>query len=178
MEIATYLLFLLGLLGAADIVFFHSISHGIRNHPNSRHELISHSLRGPTYGALFILIPNFAMFGSFYWILFGLLIFDFGISIWDFSIERESRRFLGGLPTGEYLLHIMIAMLFGAFVAMVFLSTKEWCTMTTQVIFQPVKVHYSLRITLTIMAVLVIISGFQDAIAVLRLKDQPKWIQK
>src|SRR5688500_10822937 len=59
MEIATYLLFVLGLLGAADIAIFHSVAHGIRSHPDSAMELFTHSLRGPTYAALFILIPNF-----------------------------------------------------------------------------------------------------------------------
>ena len=43
MEVPTYLLFVLGCLGAADIALFHSVAHGIRSHPNSTKELITHS---------------------------------------------------------------------------------------------------------------------------------------
>src|SRR5213593_4797619 len=116
MEIPTYILFLLGCLGAADIALFHSVAHGIRSHPESAGELITHSLRGPTYAALFALIPNFVMQGSFAWGLLALFVFDVAISIWDFWLEQGSRRFLGGLPSGEYVLHMFMAIFFGALV--------------------------------------------------------------
>ena len=89
----------MGLLGGADILLYHSISHGIRSHRESRFELITHSLRGPTYAALFILIPNFTMQGLWFWALVGLLIFDVMLSFADFILERKSREFFGGLPT-------------------------------------------------------------------------------
>src|SRR5215472_1227318 len=116
MEIPTYLLFALGCLGAADILLFHSVAHGIRSHVDSVGELVTHSLRGPTYAALFLLIPNFELDGLFAWALVTLFVFDVGISIWDFSLEQGSRRFLGGLPSGEYVLHMLMAMVFGALV--------------------------------------------------------------
>src|SRR5713226_8228307 len=105
MVIATYLLFVLGCLGAADIVLYHSVAHGIRSHPDSQRELVTHSLRGPTYAALFLLIPNFAMQGAYSGLLASLLVVDIAISVWDFALERASRQFFGGLPTGEYVLH-------------------------------------------------------------------------
>ncbi|SPE50550.1 hypothetical protein SBV1_1160008 [Verrucomicrobia bacterium] len=95
MEIPTYILFLLGCFGAADIALFHSVAHGIRSHPDSARELVTHSLRGPTYAALFLLIPNFAMQGLFAWGPLALFVFDVGISIWDFWLEQGSRRLFG-----------------------------------------------------------------------------------
>src|SRR5262245_6699551 len=106
MEVPAYLLCLLGVLGGVDIAIFHSVAHGIRSHPDSALELVTHSLRGPTYAALFLLVPNFALLGLFAWILPALFVLDVAISIWDFSLEQESRRFLGGLPAGEYVLHM------------------------------------------------------------------------
>src|SRR6266705_2033159 len=100
MEAPTYTLFLLGCLGAADILIYHSVAHGIRSHPSSARELITHSLRGPTYAVLFLFIPNFLMQGCFAWALLLLFAFDVAISIWDFSLEQGSRRLLGGLPSG------------------------------------------------------------------------------
>src|SRR5215470_3503151 len=111
MEIPTYLLFTLGWLGAADIALFHSVAHG---------------LRGPTYAALFVLIPNFEMHGLFAWALMGVFIVDVGISIWDFSLEQGSRRFLGGLPSGEYVLHMLMAMVFGALMTTILSFGQHW----------------------------------------------------
>ena len=88
MIVATYILILLGILGATDILLYHSISHGIRSHYDSRFELLVHSLRGPIYATLFIAVPNFTMQGIFFWLLIGLLVFDVGVSIVDFVIER------------------------------------------------------------------------------------------
>src|SRR5690242_5237491 len=109
MKAASYLLFIIGILGASDILFFHTLSHRIRNNPDSRLELKIHTLRGPTYALLFLLIPNFVMQGLYYWAFIGLLIADLSISISDFSVENRSRRKFGGLPTGEYILHVILA---------------------------------------------------------------------
>src|SRR5262245_896654 len=108
MAIATYILFVLGALGATDILLYHSVAHGIRHHVDCRHELVVHSLRGPTYATLFVLIPNVGLHGLYFWALVALLVVDVTISIVDFVLERHARAFLGGLPTGEYILHIFL----------------------------------------------------------------------
>ena len=170
MEIPTYILFLLGCLGATDIALFHSVAHGIRSHADSVGELVTHSLRGPTYAALFLFIPNFLMHGLFAWGLMALFVFDVGISIWDFSVEQGSRRFLGGLPSGEYVLHMLMAIIFGALVATFIYGANSWFTAPTRLIYAPAAVPELLRLVLAIMAICVLVSGIQDAAAVLRLK--------
>jgi len=174
MEAATYILFVLGCLGAADIALFHSVAHGIRSHPDSAKELVTHSLRGPTYAALFVFIPNFLMQGTYGWLLIGLFVFDVAISIWDFSLEQSSRRFLGGLPRGEYVLHIVIAMLFGALVASLVPSLSDWLRAPTRLAYEPGNVPWQLRGVMLVMAILVFYSGCQDGLAALRLRKQPK----
>lgn len=174
MEVAPWLLFTVGVLGATDIALYHSASHGIRSHPDSRAELIVHSLRGPTYGALFLVVPNFALHGAFFWALVGLLVFDVAISIVDFAIERESREFFGGLPSGEYVLHVLIAMVFGGFVAAIFFEVGAWAFESTAIFWQPAEVPAALRALLAIMAAVVLYSGLQDLIAAIRLSGQPR----
>jgi hypothetical protein len=174
MEVATWLLFMIGVLGAADIALYHSASHGIRSHPDSRAELIVHSLRGPTYATLFIVVPNFALHGAFFWVLTGLLVIDVAISIIDFAIERESRRFLGGLPSGEYVLHVLIAMVFGALVASIFFGASHWRSAPVAIRWQPAEVPVLLRLALGVMAVVVLYTGFLDALAAMRLRGVPK----
>ncbi len=173
MVVATYILFVLGCLGATDIALFHSFSHGIRQHPDSRAELVVHSLRGPTYALLFVMIPNFAMQGVFFWCLMLLFAVDVLISIVDFALERESRRRLGGLPSGEYVLHIIIAMLFGGLVTAVCLEAGDWRSLPTGFVYQPANVPDLLRGVMVVMAVLVLISGIQDAMAAWRLYNKP-----
>src|SRR4030095_5390742 len=172
MEVATYILFVLGCLGATDILLYHSISHGIRTHKDSQGELWLHGLRGPIYAALFVLIPNFAMHGAFFWVLVGILVLDVGVSLGDFALERHSREFFGGLPTGEYILHIILAMLFGALVTSIFNEGGQWRDLPTQIEYKPAAVPLALRGLLGIMAVLVLGSGILDGLAALRLRNE------
>ena len=174
MEIPTYLLGLLGVLGAVDIVCYHAVAHGIRSHQESAKELLCHSLRGPTYALLFVLIPIFRMEGLFAWGLLGLLAFDVSISVWDFWLEQDSRRFLGGLPSGEYVLHMMMAMVFGAMVATLVYLAGSSLLAPTRVVYWPA-VNTGVRLVMLIMAALVLISGVQDAVAAYKLaRARPK----
>jgi hypothetical protein len=172
MSAAIWILFALGLLGATDIVLFHTLSHGIRRHPDCRTELLVHALRGPTYALLFGVLPNFALHGLWYWALCALLAFDLGLSVWDFAIERRSRARLGGLPTGEYLLHVLMAILFGAFVALLLEATAPWPDLATAVVWQPAAVPEPLRWILLAMALGVFVSGAQDFAARGRLRGE------
>lgn len=169
MEAATYILFLLGCLGATDILLYHSVSHGIRSHHDSRFELMVHSLRGPTYAALFLLVPNVALHGGFFWLLIGIFVFDVCISLGDFIIERASREFFGGLPTGEYVLHIILAMLFGALVTSVFYGVGGWAALPTHISYEPAAVPGLLRAVMAVMAIFVLGSGAMDALSAVRL---------
>jgi hypothetical protein len=170
METATYLLFILGCLGALDIALFHSIAHGIRSHADSQMELIVHSLRGPTYCLLFLVVPNFALHGFYFWCLIALFVVDVVISIWDFALERRSRQLLGGLPSGEYVLHILIAMIFGGLVTAYCFGGYVWPKLPTQIRYEPADVPSLLRMILMVMAVLVLLSGMQDAMAAWQLR--------
>lgn len=173
MRVASYLLLLLGALGATDIVLYHSLAHGIRQHPDARHELVVHSLRGPTYAALFLIVPNFALHGAFSWAFIGLLAFDLALSIWDFAIEGESRRFFGGLPPGEYVLHIVIAMLFGAMIAAVCFESGVSVRLPTALVYEPA-VPIPVRLLFVAMALGVLWSGAQDAHAAWQLRRAPR----
>ena len=173
MEAATYLLFLLGVLGGIDVLFFHSIAHGIRHHSNSRTELILHSFRGPVYAFLFLSIPNLLLRGTFWWILVGILAIDFVITVLDFLVERRSREMLGGLPTAEYILHLLMAILFGALVTAIWLQTSSWSNGPSSIMYSPAKVFWAVRATLAVMAVLVFASGVLDIGAAYRLSGKP-----
>ncbi len=165
---ASYLLVAIGFLGAFDIWRFHTREHDLRSLRSARVELISHSLRGPTYAILFLAVPNLAMHGAWFVSLLALLAFDVVISIFDFAVERKSRAPVGGLPTGEYLIHSIIAILFGAFCAFVWVGGRAWLDEPTALTLEPA-VSDRTRALLAVMAVGVLVSGVLDAIAVVRL---------
>ncbi|MCA9022290.1 MAG: hypothetical protein KDA74_19210, partial [Planctomycetaceae bacterium] len=107
----------------------------------------------------FLVIPNLVLQGFYFWCLVALFVFDVLISLVDFALERESRRLLGGLPSGEYVLHIIIAMLFGGLVTAVCLEAGAWRNEPIQIIYAPAAVPDVLRLVMAVMALLVLISG-------------------
>jgi hypothetical protein len=168
MIVANYILLALGILGGVDILLYHSVSHGIRSHAESRWELVTHAMRGPTYATLFLVTPNFETRGAWAVAIALLLVFDVGISIADFALERRSRAKLGGLPGGEYVLHMMMAILFGAFVAFLAPNLRNWMTRQTDILARDDLGPAGLRIVLAGFAVCVLFSGALDLVAAAR----------
>lgn len=171
--IANYLLLALGVLGGIDILLYHSISHGIRSHAESRWELVTHAMRGPTYAILFLVVPHFETRGGWALLLMLLLVVDVGISVADFWLERRSRAELGGLPSGEYVLHMIMAMLFGAFVMAAGPTLLEWLTLPSSLVASEGLAANWVRLVLGIFAVCVLWSGAMDLRAALRIVNRP-----
>jgi hypothetical protein len=170
MTVASWLLLALGFLGGVDILLFHTLAHRIRSHRPARAELVTHALRGPTYALLFIVVPNVEVHGAWFWALMALVAFDLAISVGDFCLERESRAALGGLPTGEYLLHVVMGIVYGAFVAAIVFEAGIGATLSTSIRWDPGRVPSLLRLALGLLAPLVLLSGIQDALAVRALR--------
>lgn len=170
---ASCLLVGIGVLGAADILFFHTLAQHLHEHRPARAELVTHALRGPTYCVLFLAVPNLAFSGGWLYALLGLLAFDLAISVADFWLEPASRRALGGLPRGEYLLHVFIALLFGAFVAAVLFDNRAGFGAPSAIGWASDGVPQWLRALLAIMAAGVLASGLSDCAAVRRLGRRP-----
>lgn len=168
MTAASYLLIAIGFLGALDIALFHTWQQRLRTRPSARRELVTHALRGPTYALLFLIVPNLALDGLYALLLVVLLVFDAAISFADFALEPNSRRPMGGLPTGEYLLHTAIAILFGAMAACIVAGSGPSIAGANGFRVEPA-VPDPARALLAMMAVGVLVSAFQDALAVRRL---------
>ena len=173
MIVPAWLLLGLGVLGAADVWLFHKRAHDLHAHAPARGELVTHFLRGPTYCALFLLVPNFTFRGGALLGLLTLLLVDLGISIADFWLEPDSRRAKGGLPRGEYLLHVLMAMLFGSLVAAVCYESAAGFAAPAELRWEPQGAGLLPRAVLAVMAAGVLWSGFADLAAVRRLRPAP-----
>ncbi|MEQ8763711.1 MAG: hypothetical protein RL885_07285 [Planctomycetota bacterium] len=169
MTVSIWLLAGIGVLGAIDIVAYHTLAHAIRRHPECRREVLIHAARGPGFMILFGLLPNLAWEGAWFWALIAVLAAELPISLVDFLIEKRSRSHLGGLPTGEYILHSAIAVLYGALIACVFFEGAHWASSPTGLRWEPAAVPLALRVLLGLMAAGALVACAQDLLAARRL---------
>jgi hypothetical protein len=114
MAVVLYLLCLFGALGSLDIIYYHLFRFRLYQSASSRGEQITHLLR-------LILFP--LMMGWVLWVqasgwlsvgLFLLVAFDLLNGLLDAYLEPQSRKPMGGLPRGEYLLHMVLMGVAGA----------------------------------------------------------------
>ena len=109
-----YLLCAFSLLGMVDIVYFHLFRYKLFGRPASRGEQVTHLFRL----ALFLAILSWVMFvraeGAFALLLPLLLLADGINSAADVLLEPGSRASLGGLPPGEYFVHMTAMACWGA----------------------------------------------------------------
>ncbi len=114
MHTASFLLLVIGLLGAFDVVWFHMRAARLVERPECRREVLVHIARGVVYAAQFVLVPNVRFRGAWVLALAALFTVDVVIAALDVLAEPESRAKQGGLPPGEYFMHVVLSVLVGA----------------------------------------------------------------
>jgi hypothetical protein len=107
-EISAVFLLIFAVLSLIDGVYLHLWKYGLQEREESRFEHWTHSLRSiifiPVLALLFLVNSG----GAALWLAVALLVLDLGVEAADVLSERASRRSLGGLSSGEYLLHVVI----------------------------------------------------------------------
>lgn len=109
------LLTLQTLLGALDNVLHHEITERLPSRPSARRELALHSGREFIYGVLFLVFAWVEPSGIAAMAVLALLAVEIVITIADFLEEDRTRK----LPPFERVLHTVLAIIYGAFVATV-----------------------------------------------------------
>jgi hypothetical protein len=110
------LLMLASLIGAIDVLYFHLYRFRLYARAESQLEELTHLIRH----VLFLAITALVMSGpgrATNQALWALLAADLVNTTLDVLLERRSRSSLGGLPSAEYLLHVLGSLLVGAVVA-------------------------------------------------------------
>lgn len=117
------LLMLASMIGGIDVLYFHLYRFRLYSRQDSSAEAITHLIRH----VLFLAITAVVMTGAgaeanaALWALFAVDLINTAI---DVLLERRSRATLGGLPSAEYLLHVLGTLLMGAIVATYFHHTQ------------------------------------------------------
>jgi hypothetical protein len=102
-------------LGALDNVLHHELTERLPAKPSARRELALHSAREGIYGILFFVFAWIEPSGLFAAAVLALILSEVAITIADFIEEDRTRR----LPPLERVLHTILAVLYGTFLALV-----------------------------------------------------------
>ncbi|MEO8516823.1 MAG: hypothetical protein ABI426_08765 [Flavobacterium sp.] len=121
--IISVLLILFAILAVYDGFYLHIFKYNLHNHSESKNEHITHTVRA-------ILFPAIVYFLFFrqnstcsFFIGISLVIIDSLVLVLDAYVESDSRKFMGGLPRWEYVLHLFVNGFHFASIA-VFLTMK------------------------------------------------------
>jgi hypothetical protein len=114
MTIALLILAVQVVLGALDNILHHEITERLPSKPSARRELALHSAREAIYGVLFLLFAWTNPSGAFAIGIVALLVTEVAITIADFIEEDRTRN----LPHFERVLHTVLAVGYGAFLAL------------------------------------------------------------
>lgn len=121
--ISSVLLVLFALLALYDGFYLHIFKYQLHNRSESKMEHLTHTLRALLFPAiLYFLFLKQDSTTSFY-IGMYLVVTDIIVLGVDAFMETESRKFMGGLPRWEYILHLFVNGFHFASIA-VFLTLK------------------------------------------------------
>jgi hypothetical protein len=105
-------------LGAVDGIYLHLWRYRLHARSASRYEHRIHTIAAVLFAATLPAVFLWETGGVLLWAGIGLIAADLGVSIVDMISERDSRADLGGLSTGEYVLHMLIMSFRGAALAL------------------------------------------------------------
>lgn len=100
--------------GAADTLIHHEMTERLAWRQSQKNELRLHGVRNFFYSVIFLLIGWTAPKGAIAMALIIVLAVEIFITLWDFVEEDRSRR----LPATERVLHTLLALNYGAILAL------------------------------------------------------------
>jgi len=158
MSSALTLLLILGCLGAFDTLWYHEFQQQLPTRATGRLELRLHAVRAFFYAVLFGSLAWISWNGLFAWLLAAILAAEILITLWDF-VEEDLRR---PLPSGERVMHTVMAIVYGAFLACLVPQLVRWSQQPTAF----ARSDYGwISAALTVMALGVLGSGIRDLAA-------------
>ena len=158
MGVALGLLMIQGALGAFDTLWYHEWRQRLPSRRGARSELRLHAARDFAYAVVFASLAWVEWRGALTWVLVAVLAFEVVVTLCDFIEEDRTRP----LPAGERIMHTIMAILYGAFLANLVPWLVEWSSQAT--VFAPVD-YGVISWLMTVMAVGVFASGVRDVVA-------------
>ena len=172
MATALRLLVLLGFLGAFDTLYYHEWRARLPAMGRvARSELQLHALRDFVYASLFGTLPWMAWRGRWLLVLIALFVTEIILTLWDFVVEGWVRKPLGGVYAGERVMHGIMGIVYGAMLACIVPTLREWWSVPTELAISSPAVSTVLKWTLVMMAAGVFLSGIRDLCAAAGMRN-------
>jgi len=159
------------LLGAVDNLWHHEITERLPAKRSAAGELVLHSARELIYAFVFVGLAWFRWQGGWAVLFAVVMLLEVVITVVDFLIEDKTRR----LPPFERVLHTILALNFGAVLALLGPVLSNWWSMRAAV----VPVYYGpISWVFTVFGIGVLAWSLRNAMAVLKLRRPPEWSRK
>lgn len=163
---ALYVLLVLGAFGAFDTFYYHEWRLRLPSMPSAAPELRLHASRDFAYAIVFGSLAWKSWDGLCTWLLAGILVFEIWMTLTDFLEEDRVRR----LPAGERVMHALMGIAYGVFLALLYPEAARWSKLTTGF----GSVYYGIiSWILTVLAAGVLLSGIRDLHASRTLSRKP-----
>ena len=159
---ALRILLVLGALGALDTLYYHEWKLRLPDTPAARRELLLHASRDFAYAIVFGSLAWTTWNGGLIWPFAGILVFEIVVTLTDFIEEDRTRK----LPPGERVMHAVMGITYGLFLAVFFPHAVEWQRLGSG--FGAAD-YGLLSWVLTLYAAGVLTSGIRDLLAARRL---------
>lgn len=153
METSFYLLLFFAHLGVFDVLYFHVYKCQLHKRPECQREVFWHVLRHLIYALQFIWVANLRLQGWALLLLGALYFCDIFVAWADVLEENRSRATLGGLPRGEYFMHVVLSVFVGCYLMATVQAVWRDFYLPTNIVYAPPDVPLVLRLYMTIMAI-------------------------
>jgi uncharacterized protein len=162
-----YLLLVQGALGAFDTLWYHEYQQQLPRNASAKIELRLHASRDFAYAIVFGSLAWLTWHGAWAYLFAAILFFEIAITLWDFVEEDLSRR----LPAGERIMHTIMAIVYGAFLAHLLPQVWHWAQQPTALSPENYGV---LSWILSFFALGFFLSGIRDVVASFVVVKKPR----
>lgn len=167
MKTVLYVLICQGLLGCFDVFWNHEWKENLPHRLSAKLEQNIHGVRELLYAVIFIGLAWFSWNGLWAWAIFVLLAVEIVLTAWDFIVEDKTRV----LSPNERVLHLMLSMGGGAYVALLIPELLRWSQQPTSLAGTDYGI---LSWILTLLGIGVFIWGLRDCLSGMRLGQMRK----
>ena len=170
MNVALWLLAVLGVLGAFDTLYYHEWRARLPARGRAAApELKLHAARDFFYAIIFGTLPWLAWNGAWAAVFAAVIVIEVVLTMWDFLVEITVRKPIGDVYGGERIAHNFMGIIYGAMTAFLLPVLWRWWSQPTALVPQKYDVPPVLVTVLLIMAAGVFLSGVRDLYAALGL---------
>jgi len=152
--------------GTFDMLFHHEATERLAWRSAQKRELQLHGVRNLIYAGLFLCLAWLQPQGFYAAALIAVLAVEVVITLWDFLEEDRTRK----LPQSERVLHALLALNYGAILALLLPELAAWAGNPNTVAFAD---HGLWSLFLTLAAAGVALFGLRDMAAARRLERLP-----